>query len=125
MRQGERTVHGRQAGISLMGLIAILIILMVVALFGMKIIPSFIEFRSAKNAIQAIARETPGASPVDIRRAFQNRATIDDIESVKPTDLDISKQGNEVVISFAYRKEIPLFTGVGLYIDYTARTGGQ
>ena len=98
---------------------------MVVALFGMKIIPSFIEFRSAKNAIQAIARETPGASPVDIRRAFQNRATIDDIESVKPTDLDISKQGNEMVIAFAYRKEVPLFTGVALCIDYAAKAGGQ
>jgi hypothetical protein len=125
MRQGERTVHGRQAGISLMGLIAILIILMVVALFGMKIIPSFIEFRAAKNAIQAVAREQQGASPVDIRRAFEKRATIDDIESVKPTDLDISKQGNEMVIAFAYRKEVPLFTGVALCIDYAAKAGGQ
>jgi len=125
MRQGERTVHRRQTGISLMGLISILIILMVVALFGMKIIPSFIEFRAAKNAIQAVAREQQGASPADIRRAFENRAIIDGIESVKPTDLDISKQGNEVTIAFAYRKEVPLFTGVALCIDYAARSGGQ
>ncbi len=125
MRQGERTVHRRQTGISLMGLISILIILMVVALFGMKIIPSFLEFRAAKGAIQAVAREKPGASKLDIQRAFQNYATIDGIESVKPTDLDISKQGNEVTIAFAYRKEIPLFTGVALCIDYAARSGGQ
>ena len=125
MRQGERSVHGRQAGVSLMGLIIGLIILAVVALFGMKIIPSFMEFRAAKNAIQAVAREKQGASVVDLRRAFDNRATIDAIESVKGTDLDISKQGNEVTISFAYRKEVPLFTGVGLYIDYAATSGGQ
>ncbi len=108
-----------------MGLVVVLVILMVVALFGMKVIPSFMEFRSMKNAIQAIAREKPGASPADMRRAFENRSSIDDFSSVNAKDLDISKQGNEVVISFAYRKEIPLFTGVGLYIDYTARTGGQ
>ncbi len=125
MRQAERTVHGRQAGISLMGLISILIILMVVALFGMKIIPSFIEFRSAKNAIQAIARESPGASPADIRRAFDNRAIIDGIESVNGKGLSISKQGNEATIAFEYRKEVPLFTGVALCIDYKASSGGQ
>ena len=125
MREGEQSVHGRQAGVSLMGLIIGLIILAALALFAMKLIPSFMEFRSAKNAIQAVAREKQGASLVDIRRAFDNRATIDSIESVKGTDLDISKQGNEVTISFAYRKEVPLFTGVGLYIDYAARTGGQ
>jgi Tfp pilus assembly protein FimT len=123
MRQGERSVRRRQGGVSLMGLIIGLIILAVIALFGMKLIPSFMEFRAAKNAIQAIAREKQGASPVDVRRAFDNRATIDAIESVKGTDLDISGKGNDLTIGFAYRKEIPLFTGVGLYIDYTARSG--
>ena len=125
MRQGARSVNGRQGGVSLMGLIIGLIILSVVALFGMKIIPSFMEFRAAKNAIQAIAREKQGASPADIRRAFENRANIDSIDSVKPNDLDISGKGNDLAISFAYRKEVPLFTGVGLYIDYAARAGGQ
>jgi len=108
-----------------MGLIAGLIILVIVALFGMKIIPSFLEFRSAKNAIQAIAREKQGASVADIRRAFENRSNIDGIESVKPSDLDISGKGNDLTIGFAYRKEIPLFTGVALCIDYAARSGGQ
>ena len=108
-----------------MGLIIGLIILVVVAVFGMKIIPSFLEFRAAKNAIQAIAQQQPGASVAEIHKAFYNRATIDGIESVKPTDLEVSKQGNETVIAFAYRKEVPLFTGVALCIDYAARTGGQ
>ena len=33
--------------------------------------------------------------------------------------------GNSLVIGFAYRKEIPLFSGVGLYIDYAASSRGQ
>ena len=48
-----------------------------------------------------------------------------DIESIKADDLEITKEGNAIVISFAYRKEVPLFTNVGLYIDYAARAGGQ
>ena len=114
-----------QTGVSLVMLIIVLIILAVLALFGMKVVPSFLEFRSARNAIEAIAREQPNAAPADIRRSFENRSNIDDITSIKPSDLDIGKDGNQVVISFAYRKEIQLFKGVGLFIDYTATAGGQ
>lgn len=113
-----------QRGLSLIGLILILFIVVVLALFSFKLIPSFLEYRAAKNAIEAIAAQNP-ASPVEVRKAFDARASIDDINSIKPDDLDISKDGNQIVIGFAYRKEIPLFQGVGLYINYAARAGGQ
>jgi hypothetical protein len=118
-------MRNTQSGVSLMALVAILALVMVVALFGMKVVPSFLEFRAAKGAIEAIAREKQGGTPADIRRAFENRSAIDDINTLKPTDLDISKDGNAIVISFAYRKEVPLFKNVGIYIDYTASAGGQ
>lgn len=111
-------MNSRQAGVSLMGLIIVLILLAVLALFGMKVVPSYMEFRGMKKAIEAIARERPGAAAPDIRRAFENRSNIDGFESVKPQDLVVEKGS----ISFAYRKEIQLFTNVGLYIDYAAST---
>jgi Tfp pilus assembly protein PilE len=116
---------GRQRGLGLVALIVVLAIISALALFAMKVVPSYLEFRSAKSAIDAIAREKPGASVIDIRRAFENRQAIDDINSLKSTDLEITKEGNAVVISFAYRKEVQLFPNVGLYIDYNARAGGQ
>jgi hypothetical protein len=118
-------MRNMQSGVSIMALIIILILLAVVALFGMKVIPSFMEYRAAKNAIEAVARERPNGTPAELRRGFENRATIDDINSVKPADLEITKDANGIVIAFAYRKEVPLFKNVGLYIDYVARSGGQ
>jgi len=115
-------MHTRQRGVSVMGLIAALFIVIILAVFGMKLIPSFIEYRTARNGIEAISREKQGSSVADIRKAFEARATIDDITSVKPQDLEITKEGSEVVIAFGYRKEVPLFGGVGLYIDYSAKT---
>jgi hypothetical protein len=111
-----------QRGVTLMGLILGLFVLVVVALFAMKVIPSYLEYSSAKGAIEAIAQEKPGATPVEVRNAFEARAQIDNIRSVKPGDLEIVRDGGQTVIEFAYRKEVPLFTNVGLYIDYTATT---
>ena len=113
-----------QYGISIMGLIAGLVVVIVLALFALKVIPSFLEFRAAKAAIEGVARQVQ--TPADVRRAFEARATIDDIKSIKASDLEIQREGNQIVIAFAYRKEIPLFGTVGLIIDYAADSkGGQ
>jgi hypothetical protein len=118
-------MRSRQAGLSLVVLILGLALIAIVAIFGMKVVPSVLEYRAAKKAIEVIAQEKQSASPQDIRRAFENRSTIDDISSVDAKDLEITKEGGAVVISFAYRKEVPLFKNVGLYINYAARAGGQ
>ena len=114
-------LHKLQRGISLSGLFVWLFILIVAALLGMKLIPPYMEFATARNAIQAIAQDRLGTTtPQEIRRAFDSRANIDDITAIKAADLDITKEGNEIVISFAYRKEVPLFANVGVYMDFAA-----
>ena len=61
-------MRNKVAGVSLVGLIVVLIVLAMIALFAMKIIPSYMEFRGMKNAIQAIAREKPNGTPAEIRQ---------------------------------------------------------
>ena len=114
-----------QRGISLMGLIIGLFILVLVALFAMKVIPSYMEYSSAKSAIQAISRDQQINTPLMVRNAFEARAQVDNITAIKASDLEITKEGNRMAISFAYRKEVPLNDNVGLYIDYTANTKEQ
>jgi hypothetical protein len=113
-----------QRGLSLLGLMLVLFLLIVVALLAMKLIPPYMEFLSARNAIQAIARDRVGASVPEIRRSFDARATIDDINSVKGSDLEIVREGNDIVISFGYRREVPLFANLGVYIDFAADSKG-
>ena len=61
-----------------------------------------------------------GASVAEIRRGFDQRASVDAIESVKGSDLEITKDAGGVVISATYRKEIPLVANVGVYIEFRA-----
>ncbi len=113
--------HG-QRGVTLMGLIILLFILIFVAMLGFKLIPAYIDFYTAKKAINAVARQ--GSTAAEIRRSFELRSAIDNV-NVRPSDLEITKEGNEMVIGFAYRKEVPLFSNVGIYIDFAASTRDQ
>jgi len=116
---------GRQGGVTLSGLFIWLFILIILALLAMKLIPAYMEYGTAKNAIQAIARDRQTSTPQEVRRAFDARAAIDDITAVKSADLEISKDAGGVVIAFAYRKEVPLFANLGVYIDFAANSKGQ
>jgi len=106
-----------------MSAIAILVILILVvfaALIGMRVTPAYIEYFAIKKAVASIASsgELRGASVADVRKAFDRRQAIEDFTSVGPQDLEITKDGGEVVISFAYEKRIPLFYNVSLLIDF-------
>jgi hypothetical protein len=118
-------MHNKQNGVTLSGLFVVLFILIVLALLAMKLIPPYMEYGTAKKAIESIARDRQNSTLPEVRRAFDARAQIDDITAIKGTDLEISKDAGGVVIAFAYRKEVPIFANVGVYIDFAANSKGQ
>lgn len=113
---------GRQGGMSGIAILVILILVVFGALIGMKVTPAYIEYFTIKKAIVGIANESRGrgVSPNEVRRAFENRSAVDDIRSVNAKDLEIVKEGNNVAITAAYRREVPLFANIGVYIDFVA-----
>lgn len=115
-------MRNRQRGITLMGLLLGSVVVIMVALLAMKLLPSYIEFFAIKKAVISIANESSGrgGSANEIRRDFAARQAVDDFTSIKPADLEITKEGNGFLIVAAYRKEIPLFANIGIYIDFSA-----
>ena len=110
----------KQRGVSLMGLMVGAVILIFAALLGFKLLPSYIEFFAIKKAVVGIAQDRSGATVAEIRKAFDARAAIDDFNAVKAADIEITKEGGQVIISAAWRKEMPLFANLGVYIDFVA-----
>ncbi len=110
----------KQLGVSLGGLMVGAAIFIVLAMFGMKLGPSYLEFFAIKKAVVAIGQEKATASVADVRKAFDARATIDSITTVSGKDLEVTKEGGELVVSASYRKEIPLVANLGVYIDFRA-----
>ncbi|MDK9726204.1 MAG: DUF4845 domain-containing protein [Sterolibacteriaceae bacterium MAG5] len=114
----------KQSGLSLVGLIVICVLIALVALVGMKVFPEVVEYFAITKVAKATAMDpaSRSASVADLRRSFDKRGEIDDIKSITGTDLDISKDGGEIVISFAYSKKIPLYGPVSLLIDFEGST---
>ena len=110
----------RQDGLSLIGVLFIGLIVVVLLLLGAKLVPAVVEYIAIERAVQKIKNE--GNTVGEIRAAFERHATIDDIKSINARDLDITKEGDRVVISYAYTYNIPLMDNVRLVIDFSGTT---
>jgi hypothetical protein len=110
----------RQQGLSLIGVLFIGLIVVVLLLLGAKLVPAVVEYIAIERAVQKIKSE--GNTVGEIRSAFERHATIDDIKSITARDLDITKEGDRVVISYAYTYNIPLMDNVRLVIDFSGTT---
>lgn len=109
-----------QRGISLNGMLIGSVIFALFALLAMKVLPEWMEYGKILKVVKTTARDSSmkEATIPDVRSAYDKRADIDLIKSVTGQDLDISKEGGELVISFAYSKKIPLFYNVSLVFDF-------
>lgn len=116
----NRLLPGRQGGMSLTGLILVLMVLGMFALLAIKIVPSFLEYRAVRDGM--VRAKAVGGSPAAMREAFDKFAEINDIEALRGRDLLISRDGASPEISFSYEKKIPLTERATLVIDYDGTT---
>jgi len=113
-----------QRGISLIGLIFSLGILVLIAMLAMKVVPTAIEYFSIKKAI--VSAKNAGATAHEIEAAFDKQAEVGYITSITGRDLVIARNGEDIDVSFSYQKKIPLFGPATLLLEYegtTAKSG--
>jgi Domain of unknown function (DUF4845) len=111
-----------QRGVALSGLIFWGVVITLVAVLGMKVVPTTVEYYKILKDIKATVNKVgPDATVADVRRTFDNFANIDQLD-FKPEQLDVSKEKGKIVVSFDYDKRIPLFGNVSLVINYKGST---
>lgn len=115
----QTSLPAHQRGLGFLGLVFVIILIGAAALLTMRIVPSAIEYQAV---LKAVERSKSAASPAAVRAAFDRAAQIDDITSISGKDLDIEPNANSAPgfkVSFAYRKELPLFGPASLLLNYT------
>jgi hypothetical protein len=118
VRQGS--LAKRQRGLSIVALLFFGGIIVVLLLVGFRLVPAITEYIAIERAVQKIKNE---ASTVpEIRAAFDRHAVIDDIKSITSKDLDITKDNDRIVISYAYSYQMQLLENVRLVIDFSGTT---
>jgi hypothetical protein len=109
-----------QRGLSMVGFLFGIIIVALLAVLGMKVVPTVVEYTAIKKAI--VNAKSAGTTVRDIQVSFDRQRETNYIESVSSKDLEITKTGDGFEVSVAYEKKIALFGPASLLLEYEATT---
>jgi hypothetical protein len=113
----------RQRGITLTNAIIGMVLLGLIGLFAAKLTPAYIEYFAIQKMLKAMeaSGETKG-SVTEIRNAFARRNNIENVQGVAPNDLEITKDGGEVVVAAAWSVKVPIIANFNACLDFTVST---
>ncbi|MBT9552272.1 MAG: DUF4845 domain-containing protein [Hydrogenophaga sp.] len=105
----------KQRGMTFFGLLIVGILLAFAGVTLARMVPTYIEFLAVQKAVQ---KASTGTTVAEVRTLFDKAAQIDDITSISGKDLEVGKQGDRVVVSFNYTREMPLMGPAYLVMKY-------
>ena len=109
----------RQSGISFIGLLFVVGVLACLGVLGAQVFPTFVEYQAILKATQ---KASAGGTVPEVRQIFERASAIDDFTSITAKDLDVTKNGDKVVVKFAYNKEIHMFGPAFLLLKYSGQS---
>lgn len=103
----------------MVGLLLVAMMVAAVGLVAVQIVPTYAEFQAVEKAATKAAG---GTTVLEVRNLFDKAASIDDIKSIAGKDLVVTKEGDKVVVSFSYEREIHLAGPAYLTMKYSGRS---
>jgi hypothetical protein len=122
MKITARSLRTRQRGVTLFGLMFWALFFGFVGYILVRTLPTVNEYLTIQRTIEKVAAGNP-ATVNEVRNAFDRQKEIEySISSIGSKDLQITKENDKVVISYAYNKEVPLFGPVYILLKYEGRS---
>jgi type II secretory pathway pseudopilin PulG len=112
--------ESEQRGFSLIGLLCTLSMFGLIGLLMVRGGPGIIEYWAINKAVSAA--RLVSKTPAEIRVTFDKLAAAGYIDTIDGKDLSITGTGDNMQVSFAYQKKIPLLGPASLVIDYHGST---
>lgn len=119
---GHRGPASSQRGMGLFELLFWLVLIGGAVLIGLKVFPTVNEYLTIQRAVDKIAASGL-STPAEVRTAFESTKAVEySISSIGGKDLQITKEGDRLVIRYAYRVELELIPPVFLLMKYEGRS---
>ncbi len=110
----------KQRGVSLSGLLMVSVVLIFILLLGFKLFKPYSEYFAIQKVFRTLAAkpEVKTGTRREAMAAWAPYAQIEGISSISGDDVEITKDGNNVIVSAAYQTKVPLFKNFTLLIDF-------
>jgi hypothetical protein len=116
-------LKSKQRGITFIGLVFVASVLGIAGVIAAQVFPTALEYQTIGKAAQKAA--DGGGTVAQVRSSFDKQAAVDNIYSVDGSQLEVTKEGDKVVVSYAYPREIHLVGPAYLVLKYKGRAASK
>ena len=110
----------RQRGITVTGMIITSIVVILLLLMAFKVLPVYVEYFAIEKQFKAMSADARlrGATRNTIANVWAARAAVDDLRSLPADNIEITREGENLVVSAEYAVKVPLFRNVAACFDF-------
>ena len=111
----------RQGGLSIIGFMFVAAVVVITVMIGFRMVPAYVEWLTVQKILAKTLEESKeGFSLYQFRRDFDRRAGADYIDSVQPSDVTVTKEGNDLVATVSWTRTLHLIGNVSLLLEFEA-----
>jgi len=110
----------KQKGVTLTGMILVSIVIIVGLLLSFKIVPVYVEYYAIEKHFKAMAADPKLRNPNrgQVATAWAARAAVDGLSSMPPDQIEVTREGDQIVFSGEYSVKVTLFQNVAACFDF-------
>jgi hypothetical protein len=113
--------RNRQGGLTMTGFLLTAIVAVAVVMIGFRMVPPYIEYFTVKKIMaKTLDDSKQGFSLYQFRRDFDLKASADYIDSVQGSDIQVTKEGNNLVATASWTRTLHLVGNVSLLLEFEA-----
>lgn len=109
----KTSTAGRQTGISMIGFILAMVVVVMAGIVVMKVAPMYIEYNSVKQSLNALSQEQYD-SATEVRQALTKRLNINYVETLQKEDITIKEKNGKYSVAVDYYVDKPLVANLSL-----------
>ncbi|HEV2042307.1 MAG TPA: DUF4845 domain-containing protein [Casimicrobiaceae bacterium] len=103
------------------GFLLTAIVAVAVVMIGFRMVPPYIEYFTVKKIMaKTLDDSKQGFSLYQFRRDFDLKASADYIDSVQGSDIQVTKEGNNLVATASWTRTLHLVGNVSLLLEFEA-----
>jgi hypothetical protein len=109
-----------QRGLTILGFMLLAAVVVIFAMVGFRVIPSYIEYYSVKRALEDTMRSgnVDPNNPAAFRSELARRLQTSYVEDVKSTDATLRRLGNQVVAELAWERKLHMAGNAYILLEF-------
>ena len=116
-----RNAFGKtQAGLTILGFMLVAAVVIIFAMVGFRVVPSYIEYYSVKKSLDDTMRSgtVEPSNLVAFRSELARRLQTSYVENVKANDAIVQRVGNQITAELAWERRLHMFGNAYILLEF-------